>query len=331
MSFFRGKTVLVTGGAGFVGSNLCHRLAKEGAKVLAVDSYLEGLGSNEANLEGISPASLEVHRNDIADRAAMEPLVKSASVIFNLAGNISHQDSMRDPIFDNEVNTRAQISLLETCRKVNQGAVIVFASTRQLYGAPKYLPVDENHPVVPIDVNGINKLAAENYHSLYSRIYGMKVACLRLTNTFGPRQLIKHSRQGFIGWFMNRALLKQEIQLFGGGAQVRDFTYVDDAVEAFLLAASNSACHGHTFNLSGERASLAEVAAALQGLSPGTKVKKVEFPPEHKKIDIGDYYGNSEKFYSVTHWQPRTNLQDGLTAALEYFRDRLPRYLEEEG
>jgi len=328
MSFFNGKTVLVTGGAGFIGSNLAIRLVAEGAKVLAVDSFLMGLGGNNANLEGDWLPSIQVMREDIFNSSAMEPLVRESSVIFNLAGNISHQDSMRDPIFDNEVNTRAQISLLETCRKVNPAAIIIFSSTRQLYGAPKYLPVDENHPVTPIDVNGINKLAAENYHSLYSRIYGMKVVCLRLTNTYGPRQLIKHSRQGFIGWFMNRALLGEQIQLFGGGAQVRDFTYVDDAVEALLLAATNPICYGGTFNLSGERASLMDVAEHLRKISPKTRINKVEFPAESKKIDIGDYYGNSEKFYGVTRWQPRTNLADGLAASLEYFRDKLPLYLE---
>jgi UDP-glucose 4-epimerase len=326
MLFFRDKTVLVTGGAGFVGSNLALRLAREGAKVLAVDSFLPGLGGNEVNLAGAS--GVQLLRHDISDGAAMENVVRECSVIFNLAGNISHQDSMRDPIFDNEVNTRAQISLLETCRKVNPRAIIAFASTRQLYGAPRYLPVDELHPVSPIDVNGINKLAAENYHTLYSRVYGMKVVCLRLTNTYGPRQLIRHSRQGFIGWFMNRALLSEEIQLFGGGGQVRDFTFVDDACEAFLLAASNPECHGKTFNLSGERASLAEVAEILSSLRPGLKVKKVEFPAEGKSIDIGDYYGNSEKFYAATRWQPRTNLTDGLATSLDYFAPRLGSYLD---
>lgn len=325
MPFYAGKSVLVTGGAGFVGSNLCHRLAREGANVLAVDAMLEGLGGNDANLES---SGVRLVRGDISDGALMQDLVRQSEVIFNLAGNISHQDSMRDPIFDNEVNTRAQISLLEVCRKTNPGAVIVFASTRQLYGIPKYLPVDEDHPVVPIDVNGINKLAAEWYHSLYAKIYGMRVVCLRMTNTYGPRQLIRHSRQGFIGWFMNRALLGEEIQLFGGGAQVRDFTFVEDAAEAFMLAASTPACFGGTFNLSGERASLAEVAEHLRVLRPAMKVKKVEFPPESKKIDIGDYYGNSEKFYQVARWQPRTNLRDGLEAALDYYSSRLGKYVE---
>lgn len=325
VSFFKNMQVLVTGGAGFIGSNLCLRLAHEGAHVTAVDAFLPGLGANEANLDGI--AGINLLKLDISKSAEMEAHVRSASVIFNLAGNVSHQDSMRDPIFDNEVNTRAQISLLETCRRVNPNAIVVFSSTRQLYGAPKYLPVDEAHPVNPIDVNGINKLAAENYHSLYARVYGMRVVCLRLTNTYGPRQLIKHARQGFIGWFMNRALVGEEILLYGGGSQVRDFTYVDDAVEAFLLAAKVPACYGGTFNLSGERASLEEVAASLVRIMPATKIKKVDFPVESKKIDIGDYYGNSERFYSATRWQPRTNLAEGLGHSLAYFKARLPSYL----
>ena len=327
MSFFRDKNVMVTGGAGFIGSNLALRLARDGAKVKAVDCYLQGLGGNVSNLEGAAPGRLVEHRVDISDLARMRELVGDCEFIFNLAGNISHQDSMRNPIFDNEVNTRAQISLLETCREHNPRAVIVFASTRQLYGAPKYLPVDENHPINPIDVNGINKLAAEWYHTLYSRVYGMRTVCLRLTNTYGPRQLISHARQGVVGWFLNRALLGEEIQLFGGGEQVRDFTFVDDASEAFLAAASNADCYGGTYNLSGERASLREVAELLRELSPKVSLRKVEFPPERKTIDIGDYYGNSEKFYGLTRWQPRTNLRDGLRRALEYYDGKLDSYL----
>lgn len=322
-----GKSVLVTGGAGFIGSNLCHRLGALGAKVLAVDAMLDGLGGNTANLEGA--AGVRLVRADLIDSATLEPLVKECALIFNLAGNISHQDSMRDPMFDNRVNTQAQISFLETCRRVNPGATIVFASTRQLYGAPKYLPVDEAHPVNPIDVNGINKLAAENYHSLYGRIYGMKVCCLRLTNTYGPRQLIRHARQGFIGWFMNRALTGGEIQLYGGGGQVRDFTYVDDAVEAMLAASATEACYGRTFNLSGERASLAEVAETLRKLRPALRVTKIDFPAEAKKIDIGDYYGNSEMFYAATRWQPRTSVAAGLGTALAYYEPRLSHYLDQ--
>ena len=329
MLSFANRPVLITGGAGFIGSNLAHRLAAEGAEVTVVDSLLPGLGGNLANLEGVRGVKLV--RVDLADRAALEPIVRGSEIIFNLAGNVSHQDSMRDPIFDNEVNTRAQISLLETCRSANSAAVLVFSSTRQLYGTPMYLPVDEKHPVNPIDVNGINKLAAENYHTLYSKVYGMKVVCLRLTNTYGPRQLIKHARQGFIGWFMNRALLGEEIQLFGGGGQVRDFTFVNDACEAFMLAATTPACIGQTYNLSGERASLEEVASLLVRICPAARVKKVEFPEERKKIDIGDYYGNSERFYSDTRWQPRTNLEDGLTAAIAYFRPRLASYLDSHG
>lgn len=325
---FRGKSVLVTGGAGFIGSNLAHRLASEGAKVLTVDSHLEGLGGNDENLQGMNTANHVHHRIDIADRAGMRGLVQGCEIIFNLAGNISHQDSMRDPVFDNEVNTRAQISLLETCREHNPKAVVVFASTRQLYGAPKYLPVDENHPINPIDVNGINKLAAEWYHTLYARTYGMRTVCLRLTNTYGPRQLIRHARQGVVGWFINRALLGEPIELFGGGGQVRDFTYVGDAVEAFLAAASTPSCFGGTYNLSGERASLLEVATQLKELRPKTSVKKVEFPPERKKIDIGDYYGNSERFYAATRWQPRTNLHDGLSQTLDYFAGKLGAYVD---
>ena len=192
MSDYKNSRVVITGGAGFIGSNLAIRLVNMGAKVTVIDSFLPGLGGNPYNLEGIVD-KINLVRSDIGNLPVVSGIIKESDYVFNLAGNVSHQDSMRDPIFDNAINTGAQIGFLEACRKENPHLVIVFASTRQLYGSPQYLPVDEKHPINPIDVNGINKLAAEYYHSLYSKIYGMKVVSLRLTNTYGPRQLISLS------------------------------------------------------------------------------------------------------------------------------------------
>ena len=325
---FRNKTVLVTGGAGFIGSNLAIRLLEEGAKVRVVDSLLPELGGNLFNLSTIKD-KISFHKVDLRDSDQMIPLVAGCDYIFNLAGNVSHMDSMKWPILDNALNTQAQIHFLEVCREHNPSALILFASTRQVYGTPKYLPVDENHPINPIDVNGINKLAAEYYHYLYGKIYGMRTICLRLTNTYGPRQLIKNSRQGFIGWFANRAILGEEIQLFGGGDQVRDFNYVDDVSEAFMSAALSDNCLGKIFILSGERASLATVAEMLIKQTGKGSVKKVPFPPEKKKIDIGDYYGVSELFYKASGWQPRTNLLEGLKRMAEYYLENSAHYLKD--
>lgn len=228
---------------------------------------------------------------------------------------------------DMEVNTRAQLTLLETCRYYAPQTIIVFSSTRQIYGHPQYLPVDENHPLAPPDVNGINKLAAEHYHQLYTKVYGVRTVSLRLTNTYGPGQLIKNARQGFIGWFVNRAVTGETIQLFGTGEQLRDFNYVDDVVEAMCLAALHEDAYGDVFNLSGERASLKTVAETLIRLSGKGDLQIVPFPEERKKIDIGDFYGTSEKIEKRIGWKPKVGLEDGLRRMVEYYMRYMDEYL----
>jgi UDP-glucose 4-epimerase len=231
---YRNRAVLVTGGLGFIGSNLCRRLADIGARVTAVDSLLPDYGGNLFNLDGYE----EKVRINIADVRghAMEYLVKGQDVVFNLAGQVSHIDSMTDPFTDLEINCRSQLWILEALRKSNPEAKIVYAGTRQIYGRPQTLPVDETHPLAPADVNGINKISGEFYHLVYHQVYKIRACSLRLTNTYGPRQLIRHNRQGFIGWFMRKAVLGETIEVFGDGAQRRDFDYVDDVVDAFLRA-----------------------------------------------------------------------------------------------
>ena len=326
---FADKQVLITGGAGFIGSNLAIRLAGMGAVVTVMDSMLPGYGGNLFNLSRVRD-QVTINFSDMRDQPSLSYLVRGKDYIFNLAGQVSHQDSMLDPIMDMEINVRAQLVLLEACRQFNHSAVIVYASTRQFYGQPEYVPVDERHPINPPDVNGINKLAGEQYHTLYSRVYGMKTVSLRLTNTYGPRQLIKNARQGFIGWFMNRAVTGNTIQLFGGGDQIRDFTHVDDVVNAFLLAAATPACYGDFFNLSGDKASLYQVADHLvRGSGKGT-VEKVPFPDERKKIDIGSFWGSSDKFRAATGWQPGVALERGLNETIAYYLENMDYYLGDE-
>jgi UDP-glucose 4-epimerase len=325
---FADKHVLITGGAGFIGSNVAIRLAGLGAVVTVMDSMLPGYGGNLFNLESVRER-ITVNFSDMRDSHSLSYLVKGKDYIFNLAGQVSHQDSMLDPMMDMEINVKAQLVLLEACRHHNPGAVIVYASTRQFYGTPEYLPVDERHPINPPDINGINKLAGEQYHTLYSRVYGMKTVSLRLTNTYGPRQLIKNARQGFIGWFVNRAVTGETLQLFGGGDQLRDFNHVDDVVEAFLLAAATPGCYGDYFNLSGDKASLYEVAEQLIKASGRGAVERIPFPEERKKIDIGSFYGNSDKFRNATGWQPRVQLEQGLADTAAYYLQYSRYYLEE--
>lgn len=323
---FAGKNVLITGGMGFIGSNLAMKLVRLGAKVTVMDSMLDEYGANIFNIKDIQD-KISINYSDMRDEHSLRYLIRGKDFIFNLAGQVSHQDSMTNPFMDLDVNTKAQLTLLETCRQFAPEVRIVFASTRQIYGRPQYLPVDEKHPVAPPDVNGINKLAAEEYHRLYYDVYGLKTVSLRLTNTYGPRQLIKNARQGVIGWFVNRALTGETIKLFGTGEQVRDFNYVDDVTEAMCLVAENEKTYGQVFNLSGERASLKQVAVMLLELTGKGRLEIVPFPEERKKIDIGDFYGDSSKLTAVTGWQAKTTLQDGLAKTVEYYQKYADKYL----
>lgn len=326
---FEDKRVLITGGAGFIGSNLAARLVDEGTKVTVLDSMLPDYGGNLFNLQTIRD-KIQLNISDMRDWHSLAYLVRDQHCIFNLAGQLSHQDSMKDPLTDMGMNVTAQIHLLEACRRFNPDAVIIHTSTRQLYGVPQYLPVDEAHPLNPPDVNGINKLAGEQYHTLYAKVYGLKTVSLRLTNTYGPRQLIKNAKQGFIGWFLHQALTGGTIQLFGGGEQIRDFSYVDDVVEAIIAAAQCSSCYGNVYNLSGDKASLKYIADTLVMLC-GSKgnVEVIPFPSERKKIDIGNFIGTSERFHNTTGWIPKIQLQEGLCRIVEYYQKYKDCYLEE--
>jgi len=324
---FAGSQVLVTGGLGFIGSNLARRLVGAGADVTVMDAMIPDYGGNPFNVHDIRDR-LTVNISDVRDRAAMDHLIQGKDYLFNLAGQVSHLDSMRDPFTDLDINCRSQLSILESCRHRNPGVKVVFAGSRQQYGRPQYLPVDEQHPLHPVDVNGINKLAGEWYHILYSRTYGVRAASLRLTNTYGPGQLVKHSRQGFIAWFLRQALEGGDIELFGDGTQLRDLTFVEDVVDAFLLAASSERADGQAYNLAGETPiSLGDLARLLVEITGQGAVRHVPFPPERQLIDIGSYYGSAAKIGAELGWRPRTPIREGLERTIRYYRDHLRHYL----
>jgi UDP-glucose 4-epimerase len=325
---YRGRRVLVTGGLGFIGSNLARTLADLGADVLAVDAMNPQYGGNMFNLAGYEQR-VRVNIGDVRDQTAMDVLVRDREIIFNLAGQVSHIDSMRDPYTDLEINCRAQLSMLEACRKFNPSVKVIFAGTRQIYGKPDRLPVDETHLVRPIDVNGVNKAAGEYYHLLYNNAFGVRACSLRLTNVYGPRQLIKHNRQGFIGWFIRLALEDQEIQIFGDGSQVRDFVYVDDAVDAFLRAGFCNSCDGEVFNVGGaEPISHRDLVERLIDVAGTGRVRFVPWPEDKKRIDIGSFYSDSTKFMRTTGWRPEVDLREGFRRTIEYYRAHLAHYLE---
>lgn len=323
---FKGKRVLVTGGLGFIGSNLTRRLVELGAKVTILDSLIPEYGGNRHNLRG-SEHKVDVNIADVRDRHSLPVFLRGQHFLFNLAGQTSHMDSMTDPETDLEINCRAQLTLLEACRKHNPKLRVVFASTRQIYGRPDYLPVDESHPLRPVDVNGINKLAGEEYHLLYSEVHGIRSTVLRLTNTIGPRMRVKDARQTFVGVWIRQILEGRPVEVWGG-RQLRDFTYVDDAVEAFLLAATHPKAVGGVFNLGGVgRVSLRELAKTLVVVAGQGSYRVKPFPAGRKKIDIGDYYSDCRLIGRQLGWKPRTTIKQALAKTVEYYRAELPHYL----
>jgi nucleoside-diphosphate-sugar epimerase len=323
---FENKHVLITGGLGFIGANLAMRLVAEGANVTIVDSMTPEYGGNLFNIDPIRDR-VRVNISDVRDVHSLRYLVKGQDYLFNLAGQTSHMDSMTDPYTDLEINCRAQLSILETCRSHNSEIRLVFASTRQIYGRPDYVPVDELHPLRPVDINGINKLAGEFYHLLYQQVYGIPTCVLRLTNTFGPRMRIKDARQTFVGIWIRRLLEGQPFEVWGG-LQLRDFTYVEDCVDALLLAATHPAAIGQCFNLGGtEAVSLLQLAELLVKQNGSGEFVAREFPSDRKQIDIGDYYSDDRRIRDQLGWNPKVSLAEGINRTLSFYRDSIREYV----
>lgn len=325
---FSGTKILITGGLGFIGSNLAMRLVTLGADVTLIDSLIPEYGGNLWNIESIKN-QVRVNISDVRDEHAMKYLVRDQNYLFNLAGQTSHVDSMNNPFPDLEINARAQLSILEACRKHNPDIKIVFASTRQMYGSPQYLPVDEKHPMHPVDVNGINKMAGEWYHLLYNNAYGIRSSVLRLTNTYGPRMRVKDARQTFLGIWVKNIIEEKPILVFGDGTQIRDFNYVDDVVEAMLTCALSDKANGEIFNLgANDPSNLKDVATLLIGIAGSGSHEIVPFPGDRKAIDIGDYYADYRKLQETLGWKPTIPLAEGLRRTLAYYQEHAHHYWE---
>jgi UDP-glucose 4-epimerase len=323
---FSGKNVLITGGLGFIGSNLAIRLVAEGANVTIVDSLIPEYGGNLHSVRDIA-SRVRLNISDVRDEYSFAYLIRGHHYLFNLAGQTSHVDSMADPQTDLAINARAQLSILEACRRHNRDVIVVFASTRQIYGRPIYLPVDEKHPIRPVDVNGVNKVAGESFHQIYNDVYGIRACSLRLTNTYGPRMRIKDARQTFLGVWIRDVLQGKPFEVWGG-QQLRDFNYVDDVVEAMLRAAVTPACIGDAMNLGGDEAlSLLDLAELLVEVSGTGRYDVMSFPDDRRAIEIGDYYTDSTKSRRVLGWQPKTGLREGLSRTLQFARENLEQYL----
>jgi len=325
-SHFVGKKVLITGGLGFIGSNLARRLIGLGAEITLVDSLIPEYGGNMFNISGLKD-KLKVNISDVRDEHSMQALVNGQDYLFNLAGQTSHMDSMQDPYTDLEINCRSQLSILEICRKFNPEIKIVFASTRQIYGKPDYLPVDEKHLLRPTDVNGINKMAGEWYHILFNNVYGIRTCALRLTNTIGPHMRVKDARQTFLGIWIKHLIEGKPFEVWGG-EQLRDFTYVDDVIDAFLITAATDEANGQIFNLGGNRViSLKDLADLLIEVNGGGEYSVRVFPEDRKRIDIGDFYADFKRIKDMLGWEPKITLRDGLSRTISFYRQHLAHYV----
>ncbi len=327
MKGFSGKKALITGGLGFIGSNLARKLLELECKVTVVDSLIPEYGGNLRNVEDIRD-KISINLTDIRDNFSINELIKKQDFLFNLAGQTSHLDSMENPFADLDINARAQLSILEACRNSNPDIRIVFASTRQIYGRPQYLPVDEKHPRHPVDVNGINKIAGEQYHILYQEVYGIASSVLRLTNTYGPRMRIKDARQTFIGIWIKKLLLGKPIQVFGDGKQRRDYNYVEDVLDALLIAAAEKNAIGKVYNLGGpDPLSLEDTAKIMCQKTEGACYQMIPFPQDRKAIDVGDFICDYSAFSNAFGWKPKIPFKEGISKSLDFFKKELEYYL----
>src|SRR5262245_30549591 len=326
MDEYRGQKVLITGGLGFIGSNLAIRLVQEGAVVSLLDSLHPTCGANYFNIEPIKN-DVEVVEGDSCDLDLMLKMIRGKAFVFNLAGHVSHIESMQEPFEDLRMNSVAPLTVLEACKRENREARVVYAGTRQSYGRPDSVPLVETQLLKPIDVNGVNKMAGEWFHMVYHHAHGVQGVSLRLINTYGPRQLVKHARQGFVGWFIKQAITGEEIQLYGDGQQVRGFNYIDDVVDALLVAGANPKVKGDYFNLGGERAvSLEDLAKLLIKAAGRGSYRIVPFPPEKKAIDMGSVYSSAAKFNFITGWRARVPIEEGIVRTVEYYRQNCRHY-----
>lgn len=330
--FYKNKKILITGGLGFIGSTLAIRLVGLDAQVLIADAMIAGYGGNLFNIKPVKD-KVRVEIADVRNSQKMDKLVKGKDIIFNLAGTLSHIDSMSDPMTDLEINCRAQLSLLESVRKFNPAARIIFAGTRNQYGKAQYLPVDENHPQEPTDINGINSIAAEKYHLMYTKVYGIKAVSLRMTNTYGPRHQMKHSRQGVLNWFIRQIIDGEEVKLYGTGKQIRDINYVDDVVEALIAVGASKVGWGEAYNLGGEAISLLDFVNKIIKIAGGArlpdrqgKVTLVSFPKDRETIEIGDYVASYKKITKTYGWKPKVGLETGIWRTIEFYRKYKTKY-----
>ncbi len=326
MKVFKDKEVLVTGGLGFIGSNLCIELVRLGARVTIIDNMLPRQGGNLFNISGIAE-NVTVNISDVRNQLSMNHLVKGKDYIFHLAGQVNHVDSMKNPLQDLEINCRGTMVLLEALRNHNRDAKVIFAGTRGEYGSSVKLPVDEDHPTNPKGIYAVTNLTAEKMVLVYDDVYKIRGSCLRITNTYGPRHQMAHDEYGVFNWFIRKAMDGEEIPVFGDGRILRDFLYVEDLVDCMLKVAVTDGAYGKVFNVgTGIPVSFFELAEKIAAISGTGKTGFTEFTQERKEVEPGDYYADITRIKTTTGWQPVTPLEEGIAKTIDYYRKNRKEY-----
>ena len=321
-----GKRVLITGGAGMIGSTVAHLASEWGAQVVVLDAMLPMYGGNLHNLDGIK-GHVEFIKGDIRDAELMRDLVSDVDYIFNFAAQVSYVDSNKEPFTDLDINCRGHLVLLEACRLAQSRAKIVFSSSRFVYGRTEYVPVDESHPFNCLSIYGIHKLTGEKYHQFYYEAYGLDTVCIRIANPYGPRQQMKHSKYGIVNWFIRLALEGKPLTIYGEGRQRRDYIFVEDVARAALTVALASNTSGQVYNVgSGIGTPFIEMARMIAEQIPGTVVEQVEWPADRYFVETGDHVTDLSAINAATGWRPLTPLEEGIAATIAYYRVHRSHY-----
>jgi len=320
------KKVLITGGMGFLGSNLAHRLVELGANVSILDAQLPLYGGNPFNLNGIEN-DVDVHIGDIRDENMVSEVVVGKDIIFNFAAQVSYIDSNLDPLLDNDINCRGHIILLESCKKSNPDARMLFSSSRMVYGRITGTPVPETHTTEPLSMYGTHKLSGENYHLMYYRSYKVPTTCLRIANPYGPRQQMKHSKYSILGWFIRMAMEGQTIKVFGEGEQIRDYIYVSDIVEGFLACGVSDECIGEVFNIgSGTGSRFVDMIKTILEVVDNGEMEHVPWPEDYESVETGGYISDNTKLTNTTGWKSKVDLRKGIELTFDYYNEHRDKY-----
>lgn len=326
---FAGKKVMITGGLGMIGSTIARKLVPLGARVTLVDAFIEPYGANDFNIEDVQ-SQVQISVTDIRDKDAIRHLVKGQDIIFNLAGQVSHNDSLNNPFLDADINYIGHLNVLECVRENAPDAVVLFAGSRLQFGRIEKNPVDESHPLRPRTPYALNKTAAENMYLFYNQIHQLRCVVFRIANPYGPRSQMKHSKYSMVNWFIRQAMDNQVIRVFGDGLQVRDYIYVDDLAEAFIRASVSDKCMGKVFNVgSGVGVRFRDMAGTIVHAAKGGRVEFVPWPTDYINVETGDYVTDIARIRGAIDWKPATDFNAGVELTCEYYRQNKSHYWQD--